>query len=72
MNEDSKYSWQKKHQENKTGHKDAYKPIRIKKDDKLKNMKLGNCKFIIFFLFLSFSSIFCRGKSFKFTTNKSK
>ena len=31
-----KYDWQKKHQENKTGHKDSYKPIRIKKDDKLK------------------------------------
>ncbi len=33
---DRKYSWQKKHLENKTGHKDAYKPIRIKKDDKHK------------------------------------
>ena len=31
-----KYNWQKKHSENKTGSKNAYKPIKIKKDDKMK------------------------------------
>ena len=33
---DKKYIWQKKHKENKTGFKDAYKPIKIKKNNKLK------------------------------------
>ena len=42
-------SWQKKHLENKTGSKNAYKPIKIKKMIKLKNMKLGN-KFIFILL----------------------
>ena len=28
---DTKYIWQKKHQENKTGTKESYKPIKIKK-----------------------------------------
>ena len=31
-----KHLWQKKHSENKTGSKKAYKPIKIKKNDKLK------------------------------------
>ena len=31
-----KYSWQKKHQENLTGTKKAYRPIKIKKNDKIK------------------------------------
>ena len=35
-NNEKKYNWQKKHLENKTGFKDAYKPIKIKKNDKLK------------------------------------
>ena len=33
---DKKYIWQKKHVENKTGLQDAYKPIKIKKNNKLK------------------------------------
>ena len=28
---DTKYTWQKKHQENKTGTKESYKPVKIKK-----------------------------------------
>ncbi len=32
---DKKYIWQKNHLENKTGFKDAYKPIKIKKNNKL-------------------------------------
>ncbi|MBA1339173.1 MAG: NADH dehydrogenase [Pelagibacterales bacterium] len=32
----NKYLWQKNHLENKTGTKDAYKSIKIKKDNKLK------------------------------------
>ena len=35
-NEDKKYIWQKKHLENKTGFKDAYRPTKIKKNNKLK------------------------------------
>ena len=34
--DEKKYIWQKKHLENQTGSKNAYKPIKIKKDDKLK------------------------------------
>ena len=34
--DEKKYTWQKKHLENKTGTKEAYKPIKIKKDAKLK------------------------------------
>tara|TARA_X000001036_G_scaffold14723_1_gene12434 strand:- start:837 stop:1187 length:351 start_codon:yes stop_codon:yes gene_type:complete len=33
---EKKYIWQKDHSENKTGHEDSYKPIKIEKDDKLK------------------------------------
>ena len=33
---DKKYSWQKKHKENKTGSAEAYKPVKIKKNDKIK------------------------------------
>ena len=33
---ENKYLWQKNHLENKTGTKDAYKSIKIKKDNKLK------------------------------------
>ena len=33
---EKKYIWQKIHQENKTGTKESYKPIKIKKNDKLK------------------------------------
>ena len=33
---DKKYIWQKNHLENQTGSKNAYKPIKIKKNDKLK------------------------------------
>ena len=28
-----KYSWQKKHKENKTGTKESFRPIKIKKDN---------------------------------------
>ena len=31
-NEKKKYSWQKKHVENRTGTKDSYKPTKIKKN----------------------------------------
>tara|TARA_B100001996_G_C18369846_1_gene481163 strand:- start:134 stop:484 length:351 start_codon:yes stop_codon:yes gene_type:complete len=31
-----KYLWQKKHQDNKTGSSEAYKPTKIKKNDNLK------------------------------------
>ena len=33
---DKKYSWQKKHKENKTGSAEAYKPVKIRKNDKIK------------------------------------
>ena len=33
---DKKHLWQKKHSENKTGTKESYKPIKIKKDQNLK------------------------------------
>ena len=33
---EKKYLWQKKHSENKTGSRNAYKPIKIKKEGKLK------------------------------------
>ena len=33
---EKKYNWQKEHSENKTGSKNAYKPIKIKKNDKIK------------------------------------
>ncbi len=33
---EKKYIWQKKHKENKTGSKDSYQPVKIKKDNKLK------------------------------------
>ena len=35
-NNEKKYNWQKKHLENRTGTKHSYKPIKFKKDDKLK------------------------------------
>ena len=34
--DEKKYLWQKNHSANKTGSKNAYKPIKIKKDNKLK------------------------------------
>ena len=34
--DEKKYIWQKDHQENKTGSKDSYKPVKIKKDSKFK------------------------------------
>ncbi len=33
---EKKYLWQKKHLENKTGFEDAYKPTKIKRNDKVK------------------------------------
>ena len=33
---EKKYVWQKNHVENKTGSKEAYKPIKIKKENNLK------------------------------------
>ena len=33
---EKKYLWQKKHLENKTGSNNAYKPIKIRKNDKIK------------------------------------
>ena len=35
-NNEKKYIWQKDHLENTTGSKDSYKPIKIKKNNKLK------------------------------------
>ena len=35
-NDNEKHLWQKKHLENKTGSKDAYKPISIKKNNNFK------------------------------------
>ena len=35
-NNENKYLWQKNHLENKTGTKNSYKPIKIKKNDKKK------------------------------------
>ena len=35
-NDDKRYQWQKDQLENKTGTKDSYKPIKIRKNDKLK------------------------------------
>ena len=35
-NNEVKFSWQKKHSENKTGTKDSYKPIKIKKNSSQK------------------------------------
>ena len=32
-NETKKFSWQKKHLENKTGTRNSYKPIKIRKDE---------------------------------------
>ena len=54
-NSEKKYLWQKKHLENKTGFKDAYKPIKIKKNNKLKKYetwKLQICFIILFVAFL--------------------
>ena len=31
-----KYTWEKEHLENKTGTKEKYNPVKIKKDDKFK------------------------------------
>ena len=33
---EKRYIWQKNHQENKTGSKESYKPIKIKRNNKLK------------------------------------
>ena len=33
---DKKYIWQKKHSENKTGSSESFKPVKIKKNSKLK------------------------------------
>ena len=35
-NNEKKYVWQKEHKENKTGSKNAYKPIKIKKNENIK------------------------------------
>ena len=37
--DDKKFSWQKKHSENKTGSTESYKPAKIKKDNQLKKYK---------------------------------
>ena len=39
-NDEKKYNWQKGHLENKTGSKDRHKPIKIKKNDKLKKYEI--------------------------------
>ena len=41
-NNDPKYIWQKKHIENKTGSKESYKPIKIKKDKNFKKYETWN------------------------------
>ena len=54
--EKNKYSWQKKHSENKTGTSESFKPTKIKKNIIKKNMKLGFKIYIylIYFYFLIF------------------
>ena len=37
--DEKKFSWQKKHSENKTGSMQSYKPVKIKKDNQLKKYK---------------------------------
>ena len=46
-----KYIWEKEHLENKTGTKDKYNPVKLKKMINLKNMKLGNKFLIILIIF---------------------
>ena len=36
---EKKFEWQKKHMSNKTGSSEAYKPIKIKKDNEFKKYK---------------------------------
>ena len=40
LEKEKKYKWQKNHSENKTGTKDSYKPIKIKKDTKFKKYEV--------------------------------
>ena len=47
-----KYKWQKKHLENQTGTDKSYKPIKIRKDNLKKNMKLGSKIFLIILFFI--------------------
>ena len=49
-NNTSKFNWQKKHLENQTGTINSHKPVKIKKTNIKKIMKLGNKIFSIFFL----------------------
>ena len=53
--EKNKYSWQKKHSENKTGTSESFKPTKIKKNSIKKNMKLGFKIYIYLILFLFFN-----------------
>ena len=53
INWKKKYSWQKKHVENRTGTQEKYKPTKIRKNENKKNMKLGN-NFIYLSLFFIF------------------
>ena len=50
--ENKKYFWQKKHQENQTGTENSYKPVRIRKNEIKKNMKLGNKILLIILSYL--------------------
>ena len=49
-----KYSWQKTHLENQTGTKNSFKPVKIRKNEIKKNMKLGNKIFFSLFFFIFF------------------
>ena len=53
-NNEKKYLWQKKHLENKTGFKDAYKPIKIKKNNKLKKYETWKLQIYFIILFVAF------------------
>ena len=52
-----KYKWQKKHLENQTGTDNSFKPVKIRKNEIKKNMKLGN-KFNLIIFFFLFIQIF--------------
>ena len=61
----------KKASENQTGTDKSYKPIKIRKDNLKKNMKLGSKIFLIILFFIfPFKSFFIRGKNNIYTIIK--
>ena len=67
---DKKYSWQKNHLENQTGTKNSFKPIKIKKNNIKKNMKLGNKIILILFFFFTFKFDLYQKIKFHYTFDK--